>query len=115
MTKRGRIAIRELTKKQEHRACLIEACNKDVNSALVVTVFVACVVNIHGVVLCMGFVLFATQSHNRTGGYDEHCIKQMWNIAHSINEANEICPHSVFMFFVWILEQTAKISLYSIN
>ena len=25
------------------------------------------------------------------------------------------CPHSVFMCFVWILEQTAVISLYSIN
>jgi hypothetical protein len=25
------------------------------------------------------------------------------------------CPHSVFMCFVWILEQTAFISLYSIN
>ena len=25
------------------------------------------------------------------------------------------CPHSVFMFFVWISEQTAIISLYSIN
>jgi len=25
------------------------------------------------------------------------------------------CPHSVFMCFVWIWEQTAIISLYSIN
>ena len=25
------------------------------------------------------------------------------------------CPHSVFMYFVWIWEQTAIISLYSIN
>jgi hypothetical protein len=25
------------------------------------------------------------------------------------------CPHSVFMCFMWILEQTAIISLYSIN
>jgi hypothetical protein len=25
------------------------------------------------------------------------------------------CPHSVFMCFVWISEQTAIISLYSIN
>ena len=25
------------------------------------------------------------------------------------------CPHSVFMYFVWISEQTAIISLYSIN
>jgi hypothetical protein len=25
------------------------------------------------------------------------------------------CPHSVFMFFMWIWEQTAIISLYSIN
>ena len=26
-----------------------------------------------------------------------------------------VCPHSVFMCFVWISEQTAIISLYSIN
>ena len=26
-----------------------------------------------------------------------------------------ICPHSVFMCFVWLWEQTAIISLYSIN
>jgi len=25
------------------------------------------------------------------------------------------CPHTVFMCFVWILEQTANISLYNIN
>ena len=35
---------------------------------------------------------------------------------HQFNINNStFCPHSVFMCFVWIWEQTAIISLYSIN
>ena len=35
---------------------------------------------------------------------------------HQLNiHYSTICPHSVFMCFVWISEQTAIISLYSIN
>jgi hypothetical protein len=32
-----------------------------------------------------------------------------------IQQFSTFCPHSVFMCFVWISEQTAIISLYSIN
>jgi hypothetical protein len=36
---------------------------------------------------------------------------------HQLNpaHASTFCPHSVFMCFVWVSEQTAIISLYSIN
>jgi len=35
--------------------------------------------------------------------------------ANLIFNSSTFCPHSVFMYFVWISEQTAIISLYSIN
>jgi hypothetical protein len=35
----------------------------------------------------------------------------VWRIRHT----DTFCPHSVFMYFVWFLEQTAIISLCSIN
>ena len=38
-----------------------------------------------------------------------------WNIEVSHCSAIAFCPHSVFTYFVWISEQTAIISLYSIN
>jgi len=39
-----------------------------------------------------------------------HYMYHQFNIQHST-----FCPHSVFMCFVWIWEQTAIISLYDIN
>ena len=39
-----------------------------------------------------------------------HYMYRQFNIQHST-----FCPHTVFMCFVWIWEQTAIISLYSIN
>jgi len=43
-------------------------------------------------------------------GTDWTFIYRQFNIKHSTS-----CPHSVFMCFVWISEQTAIISLYNIN
>ena len=37
-----------------------------------------------------------------------------WTARFGIN-SSAFCPHSVFMRFVWISEQTAIISLYNIN
>jgi hypothetical protein len=37
-----------------------------------------------------------------------HCMYRQFNI-------HQFCPHSEFMCFVWIWEQTAIISLYNIN
>jgi hypothetical protein len=47
-----------------------------------------------------------------------HCMYRtvvtMCNISSTVNYSS-FCPHSVFMCFVWIWEQTAIISLYSID
>jgi hypothetical protein len=40
-----------------------------------------------------------------------HCMYLQFNIHNN----STFCPHSAFMCFVWIWEQTAIISLYSIN
>ena len=53
--------------------------------------------------------------HELTGFYnrDEVCLLRGtdWVLIYN----STFCPHSVFMCFVWIWEQTAIISLYSIN
>ena len=48
----------------------------------------------------------------------EHTSKAQWllYVPPGLTFSNsKFCPHSVFMCFVWIWEQTAIISLYSIN
>jgi hypothetical protein len=57
---------------------------------------------------CHASCSFCCFSHSESSGYymyhqDYHCI------------VSTFCPHSAFMCFVWIWEQTAIISLYSIN
>ena len=53
--------------------------------------------------------------HKLTGFYnrDEKCLQRGTDWVFIYNST--FCPHSVFMCFVWIWEQTAIISLYSIN
>ena len=53
--------------------------------------------------------------HKLIGFYnrDEKCLLRGTNWVFIYNST--FCPHSVFMCFVWIWEQTAIISLYSIN
>jgi hypothetical protein len=53
-----------------------------------------------------------------TGLRGFYTLKVEWslNVAPGLTFTNStLCPHSVFMCFVWISEQTAIISLYSIN
>jgi len=53
---------------------------------------------------------YFTVQHWLTGFYNWDCVFTARYVLHST-----FCPHSVFMWFVWIWEQTAIISLYSIN
>ena len=46
---------------------------------------------------------------------ETECVYCAVRIEHLTFTNSTFCPHSVFMCFVWIWEQTAIISLYSIN
>jgi len=67
----------------------------------VVVDVVVYVVNSHGVVLCMAIVFCVTQSNDKTGCCNVHCIKQKQNIAHRIIEDNESPPtQCIYVFCV---------------
>ena len=48
-----------------------------------------------------------TDRHDKANNHFSHFRESAWN--------STFCPHSAFMCFVWIWEQTAIIFLYSIN
>jgi hypothetical protein len=51
----------------------------------------------------------------QTSGHYMYCtVVTICTTSLTFNDST-FCPHSVFMYFVWIWEQTAIISLYSIN
>ena len=49
-----------------------------------------------------------------SGHYMYRTVVTTWTASITFNNST-FCPHSVFMCFVWISEQTAIISLYNIN
>jgi hypothetical protein len=60
------------------------------------------------------FFMASTELVNR----DLVTVKAQWSLnvtPGSTFDNSTFCPHSVFMCFVWISEQTAIIALYSIN
>jgi len=63
----------------------------------------------------VGAELFHTdgRTNRQTEGRDE--TSSLFRNFSNASENYTFCPHSVFMCFVWISEQTAIVSLYSIN
>jgi len=55
----------------------------------------------------------SSESSWRADGRDEGNRSSLWRCERV--KISPFCPHSVFMCFVWIWEQTAVISLYSFN
>ena len=54
--------------------------------------------------------IYARRLFNTLQSSGHHMYHRIWTLSNST-----FCPHSVFMGFVWIWEQTAIISLYGIN
>jgi len=74
----------------------------------------------HSVFMCFMWIweqtaIISLYSINLTGFYnrDGVCLLRGTDWVFKCNST--LCPHSVFVCFVWIWEQTAIISLYSIN